>query len=166
MKSFASLPGILKNVYINPLTATAVVGGLVTSLVGENLKVKVMQRRSLTESTRGSARYDQKGKQARVTLRPGVVTSANTVAASGSEQLTDEGDEVTQMGSVRNALDKKRMYAKTFLDIEKQLFEKLHYLLFPQDPHAKRGECLERGMCRLSFITVILTIRLCYSVKR
>ncbi len=28
---------------------------------------------------------------------------------------------------------------------EKQLFEKLRRRLFPQDPHAKHSECLERG---------------------
>jgi hypothetical protein len=119
----------------------------VASSLGENLKGRVMQRRSPTDSTRGSARYDPLGKQARVTSR--VVTSyaapATTVAAPGSEQLTDEGDERDSDGSVRDVRDKKRRYAKTFRDIEKQLFEKLRHRLFPQDPHAKRSECLERG---------------------
>lgn len=117
------------------------------SSLGENLKGRAMQRRSPTESTRGSARYDPLGKQARVTSR--AVTSsaapATTVAAPGSEQLTDEGDERDSDGSVRDVRDKKRRYAKTFRDIEKQLFEKLRHRLFPQDPHAKRSECLERG---------------------
>ena len=120
------------------------------SSLGENLKGKVMQRRSPTETTRGSARYDPMGKQARVTSR--VVTPAapaTIVAASGSEHLTDEGDERDSDGSVRDVRDKKRRYAKTFRDIEKQLFEKLRHRLFPQDPHAKRSECLERGMCSL-----------------
>ena len=120
-----------------------------SSSLGENLKGRVLQRRSPTESTRGSVRYDPVGKQARVTSRPAVVTStvapATTVAASGSEQLTDEGDERDSDGSVRDVRDKKRRYAKTFRDIEKQLFEKLRHRLFPQDPHAKRSECLERG---------------------
>lgn len=134
-----------------------------TSSLGENLKGKMMQRRSPTESTRGSARYDPLGKQARVVSRPTVVTSAATpaptIAATGSEQFTDEGDERDSDGSVRDVRDKKRRYAKTFRDIEKQLFEKLRHRLFPQDPHAKRSECLERGMCsRDSHITVILTI--------
>jgi hypothetical protein len=112
-----------------------------------------MQRRSPTESTRGSVRYDPVGKQARVTSRPALVTSSaaptTSVAATGSEQFTDEGDERDSDGSVRDVRDKKRRYAKTFRDIEKQLFEKLRHRLFPQDPHAKRSECLERGMCSL-----------------
>lgn len=121
-----------------------------TSSLGENLKGKMMQRRSPTESTRGSARYDPMGKQARVTSRPAVVTSAaapaTSVGATGSEQYTDEGDERDSDGSVRDVRDKKRRYAKTFRDIEKQLFEKLRNRLFPQDPHAKRSECLERAI--------------------
>ena len=119
-----------------------------TSSLGENLKGKVVQRRSPTESTRGSARYDPLGKQARVTSRPAAVTSAAAAAtsgATGSEQLTDEGEERDSDGSVRDVRDKKRRYAKTFRDIEKLLFEKLRHRLFPQDPHAKRSECLERG---------------------
>ena len=129
-----------------------------TSSLSENLKVRMIQRRSPIESTRSSVRYDPMGKQARVTSRPAVVTSATTVAASGSEQLTDEGDDRDSDGSVRDVRDKKRRYAKTFRDIEKQLFEKLRQRLFPQDPHAKRSECLERGMCRWSFVSIILTI--------
>jgi len=116
------------------------------------MKGKVMQRRSPTEPTRGSARYDPVRKQARLTSRPAVVTSAaapaSTVGATGSEQFTDEGDERDSDGSVRDVRDKKRRYAKTFRDIEKQLFEKLRHRLFPQDPHAKRSECLERGMSK------------------
>jgi hypothetical protein len=141
------------NVCPSPVTTTTVIGGLVTSSLGENMKGKVMQRRSPTELTRGSARYDPVGKQARVASRPAVATSAAaptpTVAATGSEQFTDEGDERDSDGSVRDVRDKKRKYAKTFRDIEKQLFEKLRHRLFPQDPHAKRSECLERGMCSL-----------------
>ena len=73
-----------------------------------------------------------------------------TTSRSGaaSEPLTDEGEEERDSdGSVRDVRDKKRRYAKTFRDIEKQLFEKLRHRLFPQDPHAKRSECLERGAC-------------------
>lgn len=125
-----------------------------TSSLGENMKGKVIQRRSPTESTRGSARYDPVGKQARVTSRPAAVTSAaaaaTTIAATGSEQWTDEGEDRDSDGSVRGVRDKKRKYAKTFRDIEKQLFEKLRHRLFPQDPHAKRSECLERGTCKLA----------------
>ena len=63
-----------------------------------------------------------------------------------SESLTDEGEEERDSdGSVRDVRDKKRRYAKTFRDTEKHLFEKLRHRLFPQDPHAKRSECLERG---------------------
>ncbi len=109
-----------------------------------------MQRCSPAQSTRASAWYDPVSKQARVTSRPGVVTSAaapaTTVAGTGSEQLTDEGEEHDSDGSLRDVRGKKRRYAKTFRDIEKQLFEKLRHRLFPQDPHAKRSECLERGM--------------------
>ena len=140
------------------------------SSVGENLNGRVMRRRSPTETTRGSARYDPMGKQARVTSR--VVTSrsaaapATTVAAPGSEQLTDEGD---SDGSVRDVRDKKRKYAKTFRDIEKHLFDKLRKRLFPQDPHAKRSECLERGVCNLDSIPqLILTIAflsLCVAIE-
>ena len=125
---------------------TAALGGLVTSSLGENLKGKVLQRRSPTESTRGSVRYDPVGKQARIASRP----AAASVAATGSEQLTDEGEERDSDGSVRDVRDKKRRYAKTFRDIEKLLFEKLRNRLFPQDPHAKRSECLERGTCNLA----------------
>lgn len=121
------------------------------SSLGENLKGRVMQRRSPTDSTRGSTRYDPVGKQARVTSRAATSAAApaTTFAAPGSEQLTDEGDERDSDGSVRDVRDKKRRYAKTFRDIEKQLFEKLRHRLFPQDPHAKRSECLERGMYSL-----------------
>jgi hypothetical protein len=76
------------------------------------------------------------GRQSRATPRSG----------AASEPLTDEGEEERDSdGSVRDVRDKKRRYAKTFRDIEKQLFEKLRHRLFPQDPHAKRSECLERG---------------------
>ncbi|KAN0105572.1 hypothetical protein V8E52_010866 [Russula decolorans] len=157
MQPFTSSPDIWQpshnagvNVCPSPVTTTTVIGGLVTSSLGENLKGKVMQRRSPTELTRGSARYDPVGKQARVTSRPAVVTSAaapaTTIGATGSEQFTDEGDERDSDGSVRGVRDKKRRYAKTFRDIEKQLFEKLRHRLFPQDPHAKRSECLERAI--------------------
>ncbi|KAI9436757.1 hypothetical protein H4582DRAFT_407926 [Lactarius indigo] len=64
-----------------------------------------------------------------------------------SESLTDEGEEERDSdGSVRDVRDKKRRYAKTFRDTEKHLFEKLRHRLFPQDPHAKRSECLERAI--------------------
>jgi len=162
MHSFTSSPDIWQsshhntgvNVCPSPVTTTTVAGGLVTSSLGENLKGRMMQRRSPIESTRGTARYDPLSKQARVTSRPAVVTSAaaaaaTTVAATGSEHLTDEGEERDSDGSVRDVRDKKRRYAKTFRDIEKQLFEKLRLRLFPQDPHAKRSECLEQGMCSL-----------------
>jgi hypothetical protein len=147
----------------------------VTSSLGENLKGKVIQRRSPTESTRGSARYDPLGKQARVTSRPAAVTSAaaaaattTTGAATGSDQLTDEGEERDSDGSVRDVRDKKRKYAKTFRDMEKQLFEKLRHRLFPQDPHAKRSECLERGTCNLATICHYTPNRLllCNSAQR
>jgi hypothetical protein len=83
-------------------------------------------------------RYDPVGRHHRTTPRPG----------AASEPLTDEGEEERDSdGSVRDVRDKKRRYAKTFRDIEKQLFEKLRHRLFPQDPHAKRSECLERGAC-------------------
>jgi hypothetical protein len=109
--------------------------GVVTSL-GENLKGKGVHRRSPTESTRGSSRYDPVGRQSRVASRSG----------GASEPMTDEGEEERESdGSVRDVRDKKRRYAKTFRDIEKHLFEKLRHRLFPQDPHAKRSECLERG---------------------
>jgi hypothetical protein len=85
-----------------------------------------------TESTRGSSRYDPVGRQSRVNPRSGAVSEP-------------EGEERDSDGSVRDVRDKKRRYAKTFRDIEKQLFEKLRHRLFPQDPHAKRSECLERG---------------------
>src|SRR5260370_25844496 len=85
-------PGI--NVYPSPVTTTTIVGGLVTSSLGENLKGRIMQRCSPTESTRGSAWYDPVSKLARITSCPAVVTSApapaTTVADIGSDQLTDE----------------------------------------------------------------------------
>ncbi len=79
---------------------------------------------------------------------------ATTVAATGSEHLTDEGEERDSVGSVRDVRDKERRdkerwYAKMIRDMEKLLFEKLRLRLFPQDPHARRSECLERGMCSL-----------------
>src|SRR5260370_30870165 len=46
-------------------------------------------------------------------------------------------------GGVWDVWDKKCRYARTFWDIEKQLFEKLRHRLSPQDPHANRSECLE-----------------------
>ncbi|KAH9987111.1 hypothetical protein BJV77DRAFT_1070686 [Russula vinacea] len=157
MQPFAPSPDIWQpsrntgvNVCPSPVATTAALGSLVTSSLGENLKGKVIQRRSPTESTRGSARYDPLGKQARATSRPTAVTSATAAAttsgATGSEQLTDEGEERDSDGSVRDVRDKKRRYAKTFRDIEKLLFEKLRHRLFPQDPHAKRSECLERAI--------------------
>jgi hypothetical protein len=120
------------NVNVSQVTSTI---GVAASL-GDNLKGKGVQRRSPTESTRGNLRYDPMGRQSRVASRSG----------AASEPLTDEGDEERDSdGSVRDVRDKKRRYAKTFRDIEKQLFEKLRHRLFPQDPHAKRSECLERG---------------------
>jgi hypothetical protein len=111
--------------------------GLVTSL-SENPKGRGVQRRSPTESMRSSSRYDPVNRQARSTARAG----------AASEPLTDDGEEERDSdGSVRDVRDKKRRYAKTFRDTEKQLFEKLRHRLFPQDPHAKRSECLERGSC-------------------
>lgn len=126
-------PGV--GVNANPVKPTV---GLVTSL-NENQKGKSVLRRSPTESTRGSSRYDPVGsRHSRGTPRSG----------AASEPLTDEGEEERDSdGSVRDVRDKKRRYAKTFRDIEKQLFEKLRHRLFPQDPHAKRSECLERGSC-------------------
>jgi len=124
------------NVNISPVTSTI---GVATSL-SDNLKGKGgVQRRSPTESMRGSSRYDPVGRQSRATPRPR--------SGAASEPLTDEGEEERDSdGSVRDVRDKKRRYAKTFRDIEKQLFEKLRHRLFPNDPHAKRSECLERGV--------------------
>jgi len=120
------------NVSVNPVTSTV---GVTTSF-GENLKGRV-PRRSPTESTRSSSRYDPMTRQSRPTSR----------STTAPESLTDEGDEERDSdGSVRDVRDKKRRYAKTFRDIEKQLFEKLRTRLFPQDPHAKRSECLERAI--------------------
>ena len=123
------------NVSVSPVASTI---GVATSLP-DNLKGRGgVQRRSPSESMRGSARYDPVGRHPRTTPRPG----------AASEPLTDEGEEERDSdGSVRDVRDKKRRYAKTFRDIEKQLFEKLRQRLFPQDPHAKRSECLERGAC-------------------
>ena len=93
---------------------------------------------------RDNSRYDPMGRQSRVVPHSGAT----------SEPLTDEGDEERDSdGSVRDVRDKKRRYAKTLRDIEKQLFEELRHRLFPQDPHAKRSECLERGA---SFVIVIM----------
>jgi hypothetical protein len=131
------------NVNVSPVTSTI---GVATSL-GDNPKGKGIQRRSPTESTRGNLRYDPMGRQSRVAPR----------SSAASEPLTDEGDEERDSdGSVRDVRDKKRRYAKTFRDIEKQLFEKLRHRLFPQDPHAKRSECLERGACLVIGICVTL----------
>jgi hypothetical protein len=95
---------------------------------------KGVQRRSPSESTRVNSRYDPVGRPPRNAARSG--------AAS-----TDEGEEERDSdGSVRDVRDKKRRYAKTFRDTEKHLFEKLRHRLFPQDPHAKRSECLERAI--------------------
>jgi len=139
MQSFTSSPDIWPshsagaNVNASPVTSTV---GVVTSL-GETLKGKGVHRRSPTESTRGSSRYDPVGRQSRVASRSG----------GASEPMTDEGEEERESdGSVRDVRDKKRRYAKTFRDIEKHLFEKLRHRLFPQDPHAKRSECLERAI--------------------
>lgn len=148
MQPFTSSPDIWPShsagasVDVSPVTSTTSVA---TSL-GDNPKGKGVQRRSPTESTRGSVRYDPMGRQSRATPRSG----------AASEPLTDEGDEERDSdGSVRDVRDKKRRYAKTFRDIEKQLFEKLRHRLFPQDPHAKRSECLERGAC---FVIVIMKL--------
>ena len=157
------------NLSPSPVTTTNVIGGIVASSLGENLKGRVMQGRSPTDSTRGSARYDPMGKQARFTSRASTsATPATAVAAPGSEQLTDEGDERDSDGSVRDVRDKKRKYAKTFRDMEKQLFEKLRHRLFPQDPHAKRSECLDRGMCGSDSHSHCNpnSCFLCYSVQR
>ncbi|KAH9968374.1 hypothetical protein BGW80DRAFT_671630 [Lactifluus volemus] len=125
--------GAAAGVAVSPAKPTV---GLVTSL-GENMKGKGVQRRSPTESLRANSRYDPVGRQSRSTPRLG----------TASEPLTDEGEEERDSdGSVRDVRDKKRRYAKTFRDIEKQLFEKLRHRLFPQDPHAKRSECLERAI--------------------
>ncbi|KAH8986479.1 hypothetical protein EDB92DRAFT_1255383 [Lactarius akahatsu] len=98
---------------------------------------KGVHRRSPTESTRVNSRYDPVGRPPRGTARSG----------PASESLTDEGEEERDSdGSVRDVRDKKRRYAKTFRDTEKHLFEKLRHRLFPQDPHAKRSECLERAI--------------------
>jgi hypothetical protein len=130
MQPFTSSPDIWRShgagasVNVDHVTYTIGVG-----------KGKGVQRRLPTESTRGSSRYDPVGRQSRVTPRSGAV----------SEPLTDEGEERDSDGSVRDVRDKKRRYAKTCRDMEKQLFEKLRHRVFPQDPHAKRSECLERG---------------------
>jgi hypothetical protein len=95
-----------------------------------------VQRRSPSETTRVSSRYDPVG-------RP---PPRHAAPRSGGAASTDEGEEERDSdGSVRDVRDKKRRYAKTFRDTEKHLFEKLRHRLFPQDPHAKRSECLERG---------------------
>ena len=89
-------------------------------------------------------------KWARITSCSAVVISAaapaTTVAGTGSKQLTDEGEEHDSDGSVQDVRDKRCRYAKTFRDIEKQQLKKLLHRLFPQNPHTKRSECLERGM--------------------
>jgi len=139
MQPFTSSPDIWPsagaNVSVSPVASTI---GVATSFP-DNLKGRGgVQRRSPSESTRGSARYDPVGRHPRTISRSGAT----------SEPLTDEGDEERDSdGSVRDVRDKKRRYAKTFRDTEKQLFEKLRHRLFPQDPHAKRSECLERGAC-------------------
>lgn len=129
--SFNSSPDMWHSVGSSPVTPTATTGEK-----GSNSKGVV--RRSPTDSTRGNSRYDP------VQGRP----QHRGMARSGpaSESLTDEGEEERDSdGSVRDVRDKKRRYAKTFRDTEKHLFEKLRHRLFPQDPHAKRSECLERG---------------------
>ncbi len=61
-----------------------------------------MQRCLLTESTRGSAWYGPVSKQACVTSRLAVVTSAaapaTTIVGTGSEQLTDGGRRAGRTG--------------------------------------------------------------------
>lgn len=105
---------------------------------------KGVRRRSPSESTRVNSRYDPVGRPPRNTARSG----------AASESMTDEGEEERDSdGSVRDVRDKKRRYAKTFRDTEKHLFEKLRHRLFPQDPHAKRSECLERGAGANFFFT-------------
>lgn len=127
MQPFNSSPDMWHSVGSSPVTPTA----------GEKGSSKGVQRRSPTDSTRGSSRYDPVGRPHRGTARSG----------PASESLTDEGEEERDSdGSVRDVRDKKRRYAKTFRDTEKHLFEKLRHRLFPQDPHAKRSECLERAI--------------------
>ncbi|KAI9450218.1 hypothetical protein BJY52DRAFT_1227300 [Lactarius psammicola] len=116
----------------SPVTPTA---GVAMS-VGEKGSKGVL-RRSPTDSMRVNSRYDPVGRPPRGAVRSG----------PASESLTDEGEEERDSdGSVRDVRDKKRRYAKTFRDTEKHLFEKLRHRLFPQDPHAKRSECLERAI--------------------
>ncbi|KAF8269386.1 hypothetical protein EI94DRAFT_1725322 [Lactarius quietus] len=132
MQPFNSSGDIWHAVGSSPVTPTT---GIASEKGG-----KGVQRRSPSESTRVNSRYDPVG-----TGRPpprGMVRSG-----PASESLTDEGEEERDSdGSVRDVRDKKRRYAKTFRDTEKHLFEKLRHRLFPQDPHAKRSECLERAI--------------------
>jgi hypothetical protein len=122
----------------SPVTPTAACA----AAVGEkgNNKGGGVHRRSPSESTRVNSRYDPVGG------RPPLAARRSGPASEQSLSLTDEGEEERDSdGSVRDVRDKKRRYAKTFRDTEKHLFEKLRHRLFPQDPHAKRSECLERG---------------------
>ena len=127
----------------SPVTPTAT--SAAAAILGEKgNNSKGVLRRSPSESTRVNSRYDPVGG------RPPPRRSAGP--ASESLSLTDEGEEERDSdGSVRDVRDKKRRYAKTFRDTEKHLFEKLRHRLFPQDPHAKRSECLERGAGRFLF---------------
>ena len=135
MQSFNPSPDI----WHSQSTSASVSSSPVTPTAGVPMSVgekgnKGVQRRSPSESTRVNSRYDPVGRPHR-----------NTAARSGAAS-TDEGEEERDSdGSVRDVRDKKRRYAKTFRDTEKHLFEKLRHRLFPQDPHAKRSECLERG---------------------
>lgn len=126
------------SVSVSPVTPT---GGVAMSVGGEKGSKGGVHRRSPIESMRGHSRYDPVGRP-----RP---PPPHGMARSGAatESLTDEGEEERDSdGSVRDVRDKKRRYAKTFRDTEKHLFEKLRHRLFPQDPHAKRSECLERAI--------------------
>ncbi|KAI0315589.1 hypothetical protein OF83DRAFT_1173671 [Amylostereum chailletii] len=58
-----------------------------------------------------------------------------------SEEAEDVGED-----SVDTQREKKKQYAKSFRDVERRYFEDLRRRLFPNDPHARRAECLERAI--------------------
>lgn len=59
---------------------------------------------------------------------------------------SDSGGEQDKTGpSSYNARRKKKEYAQSFRDKEKELFHALRERLFPRDPHARRAECLQKG---------------------
>ncbi|KAI0060360.1 hypothetical protein BV25DRAFT_949541 [Artomyces pyxidatus] len=108
--------------------------------------ISTSRRRSSSETPRPSHLSDTRlATRSTIGKRKASMRRSETTSDGENDVAEEEHDSGSDAELQKQ---KKKVYAKRFRDGEKQLFADMRRRLFPQDPHTKRSECLEKGRSR------------------